>query len=138
MLNTFTIKFTKRHRVGRGIGSTTGKTCGRGHKGQKSRAGYSKSFLFEGGQTPLNIRLPKFGFTSLKNKFKHTLHLHNLDVLANETINLNILKTTHIIKKNIKFVKILYSKKINNIKINDKNIKLSKKTQDLLSGGGGI
>jgi large subunit ribosomal protein L15 len=53
-------------RVGRGPGSGIGKTCGRGHKGQKSRSGYSRKRFFEGGQTPLYRRLPKFGFFSQK------------------------------------------------------------------------
>ena len=58
-----------RKRVGRGIGSTLGKTCGRGHKGQKSRSGGFHKVGFEGGQMPLQKRLPKVGFSSRKAKF---------------------------------------------------------------------
>ncbi len=59
----------KSKRVGRGIGCTLGKTCGRGHKGQKSRSGGFHKVGFEGGQMPLQRRLPKVGFTSLKSKY---------------------------------------------------------------------
>lgn len=131
-LNKLTLKFKKKHRVGRGIGSTLGKTCGKGHKGQKSRAGYSKTFLFEGGQTPLNIRLPKFGFTNYKKKIVQTVQSHHLIDLTNQEINLSFLKKEKIIKKYIKYVKIVYSKHISNIAITDKNIKLSKKVKQLL------
>ncbi len=129
-LNKFKIKFKKKIRVGRGIGSGLGKTCGRGHKGQKSRAGYSKNFLFEGGQTPLNIRLPKFGFKKIK-KNKKTLTLNNLKNITN--ININNLKKNKIIKKYIKYVKIIHSKNFyTKINITDKKINISNKIKNLL------
>ena len=68
----------KRKRVGRGPGSGLGKTCGRGHKGAKSRSGFKNKRGFEGGQTPLKRRLPKFGFTNPK---RQTYQLINLDRL---------------------------------------------------------
>ncbi|MEC8477830.1 MAG: 50S ribosomal protein L15 [SAR324 cluster bacterium] len=68
----------KRKRVGRGPGSGLGKTCGRGHKGAKSRSGFKNNRGFEGGQTPLKRRLPKFGFT---NPNRQTYQLINLDRL---------------------------------------------------------
>ena len=68
----------KRKRVGRGPGSGLGKTCGRGHKGAKSRSGFKNKRGFEGGQTPLKRRLPKFGFT---NPNRQTYQLVNLDRL---------------------------------------------------------
>ena len=68
----------KRKRVGRGPGSGFGKTCGRGHKGAKSRSGFKNKRGFEGGQTPLKRRLPKFGFT---NPNRQTYQLINLDRL---------------------------------------------------------
>lgn len=68
----------KRKRVGRGPGSGLGKTCGRGHKGAKSRSGFKNKRGFEGGQTPLKRRLPKFGFT---NPNRQTYQLINLDSL---------------------------------------------------------
>lgn len=65
-----TFKVTKkRKRVGRGYASGTGKTCGRGHKGQKARSGVSNILVFEGGQTPIHRRLPRRGFTSRKKRF---------------------------------------------------------------------
>ena len=68
----------KRKRLGRGPGSGLGKTCGRGHKGAKSRSGFKNKRGFEGGQTPLKRRLPKFGFT---NPNRQTYQLINLDRL---------------------------------------------------------
>ncbi len=68
----------KRKRIGRGPGSGLGKTCGRGHKGAKSRSGFKNKRGFEGGQTPLKRRLPKFGFT---NPNRQTYQLINLDRL---------------------------------------------------------
>ena len=68
----------KRKRVGRGPGSGLGKTCGRGHKGAKSRSGFKNKRGFEGGQTPLKRRLPKFGFN---NPNRQTYQLINLDRL---------------------------------------------------------
>jgi large subunit ribosomal protein L15 len=77
-------------RVGRGIGSGTGKTAGRGHKGQKSRSGGNIRLGFEGGQMPLQMRLPKFGFSSrVNNNFKE-VNIKNIDGM--ETVNLEILK----------------------------------------------
>ena len=76
MLNEIKLKRESKHtkkRVGRGIASGTGKTCGRGHKGQKSRAGGKVQVGFEGGQMPLQRRLPKVGFSSRKNI--HTVEL---------------------------------------------------------------
>ncbi len=127
-LNTFTLRLCKKKRVGRGIGSGFGKTCGKGHKGQKSRAGYSKRFTFEGGQTPLNIRLPKFGFKSRKKQYVTEIKSSILNKFNNKNINLTLLKKKNIIKKKIKYLKIIHDVDINRqILINDYNIKLSKK-----------
>ena len=73
---------TAARRVGRGIGSGLGKTCGRGHKGQKSRAGGFHKVGFEGGQMPLQRRLPKFGFTNLKRVEFKAINLSTLEELA--------------------------------------------------------
>ena len=70
---------SKAKRVGRGIGSTLGKTCGRGHKGQKSRSGGFHKVGFEGGQMPLQRRLPKVGFASRKKKFSAEGRLNELN-----------------------------------------------------------
>ena len=81
-----------RKRVGRGMGSGTGKTAGRGHKGQKSRTGGGVRAGFEGGQMPLQMRLPKFGFTSRTNnhlKEVNVKNLNGLDVITIETLKEN-------------------------------------------------
>jgi len=81
-----------RHRVGRGIGSGWGKTAGRGHKGQRARAGGYHKIGFEGGQMPLHRRLPKRGFKSLTRAFVATIRLGDLERLKDETIDLAVLK----------------------------------------------
>jgi large subunit ribosomal protein L15 len=81
-----------RHRVGRGIGSGWGKTAGRGHKGQRARAGGYHKIGFEGGQMPLHRRLPKRGFKSRSRAFVATIRLGDLERLKGETIDLAALK----------------------------------------------
>ena len=81
-----------RHRVGRGIGSGWGKTAGRGHKGQRARAGGYHKIGFEGGQMPLHRRLPKRGFKSMTRAFTATIRLGDLERLKDETIDLAVLK----------------------------------------------
>ena len=78
-----------RKRVGRGIGSGLGKTCGRGHKGQKSRAGGFHKVGFEGGQMPLQRRLPKMGFSSRKSRFVDELRLNELALVDADVIDLD-------------------------------------------------
>jgi large subunit ribosomal protein L15 len=85
------------HRVGRGIGSGWGKTAGRGHKGQKSRAGGFHKVGFEGGQMPLYRRLPKRGFTSLTRRFVDVVRLSDLQKLAIDEIDLMVLKQAGIV-----------------------------------------
>ena len=86
-----------RHRVGRGIGSGWGKTAGRGHKGQKSRAGGFHKVGFEGGQMPLYRRLPKRGFTSLARKFVEMVRLSDLERLGLDDIDLAVLKQAGVV-----------------------------------------
>jgi large subunit ribosomal protein L15 len=85
------------HRVGRGIGSGWGKTAGRGHKGQKSRAGGFHKVGFEGGQMPLHRRLPKRGFTSLARRYVDVVRLGDLQRLAIEEIDLMVLKQAGVV-----------------------------------------
>jgi large subunit ribosomal protein L15 len=85
------------HRVGRGIGSGWGKTAGRGHKGQKSRAGGFHKVGFEGGQMPLHRRLPKRGFTSLSRRYVEVVRLTELEKLGADEIDLMVLKQAGII-----------------------------------------
>ena len=106
-------KFQKR-RVGRGIGSGLGKTCGRGHKGQCSRAGGYHKVGFEGGQMPLQRRLPKFGFTSRKQELSE-IKLSQLLNLSDEIITLALLKSKKIVNKKCRQIKILFDKNVNNV-----------------------
>ncbi len=112
-----------RKRVGRGTGSGTGKTAGRGHKGQKSRSGGNVRPGFEGGQMPLQMRVPKFGFTSRVSRVTQSL---NVKVLADvKKIDIENLKKLGFIKKSTKKVKIYGEGKLL-AKPTDENIKTSK------------
>ena len=93
-----------RKRVGRGIGSGTGKTAGRGHKGQKSRSGGNVRLGFEGGQMPLQMRLPKFGFSSRVNNSFKEVNVKNIEGM--DVVNLITLKENKVIGKSITKVKI--------------------------------
>lgn len=105
-------KYTRK-RVGRGIGSGLGKTGGRGHKGQKSRSGCKIRIGFEGGQTSLCRRLPKFGFRSNKCEMTEEVPLYKLSNIVENVIDLNILKKNRLVRNKTKFVKIIMSGKIN-------------------------
>ncbi|MGD8590920.1 MAG: 50S ribosomal protein L15 [Chromatiales bacterium] len=98
-----------RKRVGRGIGSGLGKTGGRGHKGQKSRTGGYHKVGFEGGQMPLQRRLPKIGFQSIVGRYTTEIRLDELQKLGDEIIDLGALKKAGLINKSIKRVKIILS-----------------------------
>lgn len=99
---------TARRRVGRGIGSGLGKTCGRGHKGQKSRSGGFHKVGFEGGQMPLQRRLPKRGFTSRQKSVNASLPTSALAKLSGE-VTLDILKEKNLIPADSKRCKIYLS-----------------------------
>jgi len=96
-------------RVGRGIGSTLGKTCGRGHKGQKSRSGGFHKVGFEGGQMPLQRRLPKVGFTARKSKLTSEVRLSELQKLNLDVIALDDLIKANIVPAFTKVVKVIKS-----------------------------
>jgi len=96
-------------RVGRGIGSGLGKTCGTGHKGQKSRSGGGVKPGFEGGQMPLQRRLPKFGFTSRTARFNAEVRLHEVAKIEADVVNLEALKAANIVGHHIKNVKVIQS-----------------------------
>lgn len=98
---------TPAKRLGRGIGSGKGKTCGRGHKGQRARAGGFHKVGFEGGQMPLQRRIPKSGFRSKKALFCEEVRLSDLNKLASDTIDLQTLKDADLIRVNTKYVKII-------------------------------
>jgi large subunit ribosomal protein L15 len=98
-----------RRRVGRGIGSGLGKTAGRGHKGQKSRAGGYHKVGFEGGQMPLQRRLPKRGFKSALLKFNAEITLTDIERLDSADITLLDLKKAKLVGQMIKVVKVIKS-----------------------------
>ena len=99
-------------RVARGIGSGLGKTAGRGHKGQLSRSGGGGRVGFEGGQMPLQRRVPKFGFTSRKKLVSEQIRLHELNKVEAEVIDLDALRAANLIRGNTKYVKVFVSGEI--------------------------
>jgi len=101
-----------RKRVGRGIGSGFGKTCGRGHKGQKSRSGGFTKVGFEGGQMPLQRRLPKVGFSSRVSIVTSQVTLSEINNLEEKEITVDVLKQHNLVTKNIKRVKVMLSGEI--------------------------
>lgn len=100
---------TAAKRVGRGIGSGLGKTCGRGHKGQHARAGGYHKVGFEGGQMPIQRRLPKFGFKNAAAKHVDEIRLHELNKVDAEVIDILVLKQANLIRDHIDTVKIIDS-----------------------------
>lgn len=102
----------KSKRVGRGIGCTLGKTCGRGHKGQKARSGGFHKVGFEGGQMPLQRRLPKVGFTSRSKRFSAEVRLNELQNLPTESIDLQVLIETGVVPIFTKSAKVILSGEI--------------------------
>ena len=104
---------TLRKRVGRGMGSGMGKTSGRGHKGQKSRSGGFTKIGFEGGQMPLQRRLPKVGFTSRVSSITSQVTLSQLDKQSEKDITIDVLKKHNLVTKNISRVKVMLSGEIN-------------------------
>ena len=113
----------ERKRVGRGTGSGTGKTAGRGHKGQKSRSGGNIRPGFEGGQMPLQMRVPKFGFSSRVSRVSESINVRQLTEV--KKIDIQSLKDLGIIKKSTRKVKIFGQGKLL-AKITDENIEVSK------------
>lgn len=99
-------------RVGRGIGCGLGKTGGRGHKGQKSRSGGFRKVGFEGGQMPLQRRLPKVGFTSRKAQFVAEIRLNELELVEGDVVDLLSLKAANVVGQQIKRAKVILSGEI--------------------------
>ncbi len=99
----------ERKRVGRGIGSGLGKTGGRGHKGQKSRSGGGVKPGFEGGQQPLQRRLPKYGFISRKASQNAEIRLHELAKVDADVVDLSALKAANLINSSILHAKVVLS-----------------------------
>jgi len=99
-------------RVGRGIGSGNGKTAGRGHKGLKSRSGGTVKAGFEGGQMPLQKRLPKYGFTSRIGRTTAEVRLHELNLVEGDTIDIAALKSADLIREDVARVRVFLSGEI--------------------------
>ena len=123
-------------RVGRGIGSGSGKTCGRGHKGLKSRSGGKVKIGFEGGQMPLKQRLPKYGFTSRKSLVSSEVRLSELNLVEGDVVDIETLKSAGVLRKNIKFAKVVLSGEVSK-KITLKGIKATKGAQAAIEAAGG-
>ncbi len=127
---------TTAKRVGRGIGSGLGKTCGRGHKGQKSRSGGLPKIGFEGGQMPLQRRLPKVGFSSRVGFITAEVRLSELAKVNADVVDIAALKEANIISKNIKHVKVMLSGSLDK-KVTVKGLRVSKGARAAIEAAGG-
>jgi large subunit ribosomal protein L15 len=125
-----------RHRVGRGIGSGWGKTAGRGHKGQKARAGGFHKVGFEGGQMPLHRRLPKRGFTSLSRRFVDVVRLSELQKLAVAEVDLLILKQAGLVSALARDARVIKSGEISR-SVSVRGIGVTKGAKAAIEAAGG-
>ncbi len=125
-----------RKRVGRGIGSGLGKTAGRGHKGQKSRTGGSTKVGFEGGQMPLQRRVPKVGFSSRVGRVSDEIRLHELNKLDAGVIDIEALKAANLISKSTLRAKVMLSGKIEKA-VTLKGIRVTKGARQAIEAAGG-
>jgi large subunit ribosomal protein L15 len=125
-----------RKRVGRGIGSTLGKTAGRGHKGQKSRSGGKIKAGFEGGQMPLQRRLPKRGFASTTARYKAEVRLYHIQAMDAEVIDIEALKNAGIVKHDARKVKIINTGEISRA-VTVKGLAVTKGAQAAIEAAGG-
>jgi large subunit ribosomal protein L15 len=125
-----------RKRVGRGIGSGLGKTCGRGHKGQKSRSGGFHKVGFEGGQMPLQRRLPKVGFSSRVGRLTAEVRLSELAKIGEETIDLEALKKAGVVSKLTTRAKVFASGSIDKA-VTIKGLKVTKGARAAIESAGG-
>ncbi|MEO1079279.1 MAG: 50S ribosomal protein L15 [Pseudomonadota bacterium] len=123
-------------RVGRGIGSGVGKTAGRGHKGQKARSGGKVAPGFEGGQMPLQKRLPKYGFTSRIGRTTAQLRLGELRKVSAEVIDLQALKDADLVRDDVERVRVFLSGEIDRA-VTLKGIPVSKGARAAIEQAGG-
>ena len=130
---------TARKRLGRGIGSGLGKTCGRGHKGQYARAGGYHKVGFEGGQMPLQRRLPKFGFRSRTARFADEVRLGDLARLHADLIDLEALKTAGLVDRRARTVKVIVQKIKGDLKhpLNVKGLSVTRGARAAILAAGG-
>ena len=125
-----------RKRVGRGIGSGDGKTAGRGHKGQKSRSGGFHKVGFEGGQMPLQRRLPKRGFASRTARYDDEIRLYQIQVMKVDVIDLETLKAEGLIGHDIRKVKIINTGNLDRA-VTVKGLAVTKGAQAAIEAAGG-
>ncbi len=125
-----------RKRVGRGIGCGWGKTCARGHKGQKSRSGGFSKVGFEGGQMPLQRRLPKVGFSSRVGRVTSEVRLHELELVDAKLIDVQALKDANLITKRTEYVKVMLSGSIEKA-VTLKGIRVTKGAKAAIEAAGG-
>ena len=123
-------------RVGRGIGSGYGKTAGRGHKGQKSRSGGKVAPGFEGGQMPLQKRLPKYGFTSRISRTTAQVRLGELNKVNAEVIDLQALKDADVVRDDVQRVRVFLSGELSRA-VTLKGIPVSKGARAAIEQAGG-
>ena len=124
-------------RVGRGIGSGLGKTAGRGHKGQKSRSGGSVRPGFEGGQMPLQMRLPKFGFTSRKSRFSAEVRLSEIETSGLDEVNLKALLEANLVPAQTLKVKIILSGELKRKVSVDASVAVTRGARAAIEAAGG-
>lgn len=124
-------------RVGRGIGSGNGKTAGRGHKGQKSRSGGGVRAGFEGGQMPLQMRLPKFGFTSRKGRFSAEVRLSEIETSGLETITLAALREASLVPRQTRKAKIILSGELKRKVSVDASVAVTRGARAAIEAAGG-
>lgn len=125
-----------RKRVGRGIGSGNGKTAGRGHKGQKSRSGGYHKVGFEGGQMPLQRRLPKRGFASRTARYSAELRLYQIAVMEADVIDLETLRSAGVINHDTRNVKVIKTGEIDRA-VTVRGLKVTKGAQAAIEAAGG-
>ena len=123
-------------RVGRGIGSGDGKTAGRGHKGQKSRSGGSVRPGFEGGQMPLQKRLPKYGFTSRIARTTAQVRLSELNAIDGDAVDLQALKAADLVKQNVTRARVFLSGELGKA-ITVKGLAVTKGAREAIEKAGG-
>jgi large subunit ribosomal protein L15 len=123
-------------RVGRGIGSGVGKTAGRGHKGQKSRTGGTVKPGFEGGQMPLQKRLPKYGFTSRVSRTTAQVRLGELNAVEGDIIDLAALKAADLVKDEITRARVFVSGELNK-PVTVKGLSVTKGAREAIEKAGG-
>ena len=127
-----------RRRVGRGAGSGWGKTAGRGQKGQKARSGGGVRPGFEGGQQPLKVRIPKFGFRSRIGLVTAEVRTSELNGVAGDEVTLETLKAANMVRRDMKRARIMLSGDITRaLKVSGEDLKVSKGAQAAIEAAGG-